>query len=230
MIDLYSWTTPNGRKVHIMLEECGLAYEAHPIDFRKGDQFGESFLKISPNNKIPAIIDRDGPGGGDYALFESGAILMYLADKTGRFLPTDGVGRATALQWLMWQMGGLGPMFGQAGHFVFYTEGKYPFSVERFKSATLRLCAVLDQRLVQSEYVAGADYTIADMAIWPWCMNPEKRGIAFDAYPNVQRWYDAIAARDGVKRGLEVLEGVPRAEMDDKAWDYMFGKTQFQRH
>lgn len=230
MIDLYSWTTPNGRKVHIMLEECGLAYEAHPIDFRKGDQFGESFLKISPNNKIPAIIDRDGPGGGDYALFESGTILMYLADKTGKFLPRDGVGRATALQWLMWQMGGLGPMFGQAGHFVFYTEGKYPFSVERFKSAALRLCAVLDQRLAQSEYVAGADYTIADMAIWPWCMNPEKRGITFDAYPNVQRWYDAIAARDGVKRGLEVLEGVPRAEMDDKAWDYMFGKTQFQRH
>lgn len=209
MIDLYSWTTPNGRKVHIMLEECGLAYEAHPIDFRKGDQFGESFLKISPNNKIPAIIDRDGPGGGDYALFESGAILMYLADKTGKFLPKDGVGRATALQWLMWQMGGLGPMFGQAGHFVFYTEGKYPFSVERFKSAALRLCAVLDQRLAQSEYVAGADYTIADMAIWPWygllastdMYENSSSYFQIHEYAHLQRWAKQIAARPAVKRG-----------------------------
>jgi GST-like protein len=230
MIDLYSWTTPNGRKVHIMLEECGLEYEAHPIDFRKGDQFTESFLKISPNNKIPAIIDRDGPGAGDCSLFESGAILMYLADKAGKFLPTDGVGRVTTLQWLMWQMGGLGPMFGQAGHFVFYAKEKHPFSLERFRGAAHRLCRVLDQQLARNEYVAGADYTIADMAIWPWCMNPEKRGINYDEYPNLQRWYDSIAARDGVKRGLKVLEDVPRAEMDDKAWDYMFGKAQFQRH
>ena len=230
MIYLYSWTTPNGRKVHIMLEECGLEHRDYPIDIRKGDQFQSHFLEISPNNKIPAIIDRDGPGGSDYALFESGAILMYLAEKAGKFLPTDGAGRALTLQWLMWQMGGLGPMFGQANHFLVYAKEKHPISIARYQGAAKRHCAVLDQRLAESEYVAGSEYTIADMAIWPWCTNPEKRGISYDEYPNLQRWYDAVAARDGVKRGQEVLEGIPRAELDDKAWDIMFGKTQFERH
>lgn len=229
MIDLYSWTTPNGRKVHIMLEECGLDHRDHAIDIRKGDQFTPAFLAISPNNKIPAIIERDGPGGGDYALYESGAILMYLADKAGKFLPADGPGRFAVIQWLMFQMGGLGPMFGQTNHFVFYAKEKYSHSIEHFRGEALRHCAVLDAQLATNEFVAGKDYSIADMAIWPWCLNPEKRGISYDAYPNLRRWIDTIAAREGVKRGMNVLEGIPRAEMDDKAWEIMFGKTQFQR-
>jgi GST-like protein len=231
MIDLYSWTTPNGRKVHIMLEECGLAHRDHPIDIRKGDQFTPEFLAISPNNKIPAIVDQDGPGGTPYALFESGAILMYLAEKAGKFLPTDGPGRHRAIQWLMFQMGGVGPMFGQANHFLIYAKDKekHPYSATRYQNEAKRLCGVLDTRLGKTAFVAGDDYTIADMAIWPWCMNPDRRGISYDPYPNLRRWFDRIAARDGVKRGLQVLEGIPRAPLDAKAWEIMFGATQFQR-
>jgi GST-like protein len=229
MIDLYSWTTPNGRKVHIMLEECGLAHSDYPIDIRKGDQFAEGFLAVSPNNKIPAIIDHDGPNGGDYALFESGAILMYLAHKTGRFLPKDGAARQHTIQWLMFQMGGVGPMFGQSNHFRIYAKDKHPHSITHYQNEVQRLCAVMDKQLGETEFIAGPDYTIADMSIWPWCMNPEKRGISHDTFPNVQRWFDQIAARDGVKRGLDVLTGIPRADLDEKAWEIMFGKTQFER-
>lgn len=229
MIDLYSWTTPNGRKVHIMLEECGLAHRDHPIDFRKGDQFTDAFLALSPNNKIPAIIDQDGPGGRPYSLFESGAILMYLAEKAGKFLPVDARARAETIQWVMWQMGGLGPMFGNSGHFHFYAKQKYPASMAHFLGEAKHYCAVLDARLGASEFVAGKDYTIADMAIWPWCIDLPKRGLDIADYPNLRRWFDAVAARPGVARGLQVLDGIPRAPMDDKAWEFMFGKTQYAR-
>jgi GST-like protein len=229
MIDLYSWTTPNGRKVHIMLEECGLDHRDHPIDFRKGDQFTPEFLALSPNNKIPAIVDQDGPGGAPYTLFESGAILMYLADKTGMFLATDARGRAETVQWLMWQMGGLGPMFGNSGHFHYYAKEKHPDSKAHFLSASQHLCKVLDAQLAGNEFVAGKDYTIADIAIWPWYMDPAKRGLVFADYPNIQRWFAQVAERPGVKRGIQILEDIPRAPMDDKAWEFMFGKTQYAR-
>jgi GST-like protein len=229
MIDLFSWTTPNGRKVHIMLEECGLEHRDHPIDIRKGDQFTPHFLEISPNNKIPAIVDNDGPGGKPYSLYESGAILMYLAHKTGRFLPAAGAERAHVIQWLMWQMGGQGPMFGQANHFMIYAKEKHPVSIDHYQGEVRRLCAVLDGQLSRNEHVAGKDYSIADMAIWPWCMASEKRGIDLDDYPSLARWFKAVGERDGVKRGLAVLEGIPRAELDDKAWEIMFGAKQFER-
>ena len=229
MIDLYSWTTPNGRKVHIMLEETGLAHRDHPIDIRKGDQFTPEFLKVSPNNKIPAIVDQDGPGGKPLALFESGAILIYLAEKTGKFLPTDPVGRAVTLQWLMFQMGGVGPMFGQANHFMQYAKEKIPYAIDRYGKEVKRLYCVMDKRLGESEYIAGKDYTIADMAIWPWCLNPDRRGVDPDEFPNVKRWFAAIEARPGVRKGMAVLENIERAPLDDKAWEIMFGSKQFER-
>ncbi|MDX1483797.1 MAG: glutathione S-transferase N-terminal domain-containing protein [Alphaproteobacteria bacterium] len=234
MIDLYSWTTPNGRKVHIMLAETGLEYTPHAIDIRAGDQFTPEFLAVSPNNKIPAIVDRDGPGGRPLALFESGAILFYLAEKTGRFLPGDGEGRYRVMEWLMFQMGGVGPMFGQANHFRVYAAERLPeeqtaYGRERYTNEANRLYGVMDKRLDAHEYIAGADYSIADMAIYPWCRNPERRGVDPAAYPNVLRWYNQIEARPGVIAGNRILEGVPRAELDDKAWNIMFGQAQYER-
>lgn len=229
MIDLYSWTTPNGRKVHIMLEEMGLAHTDHPIDIRAGDQFTPDFLAISPNNKIPAIVDHDGPGGKPLTLFESGAILIYLAEKTGQFLPSDPVKRLVTLQWLMFQMGGVGPMFGQANHFMQYAKEKIPYAIERYGNETKRLYNVMDKRLAENEYIAGDDYTIADMAIWPWCLSPDRRGVDHDDFPNVKRWFETINARPGVQKGLKVLDGIQRAPLDEKARDIMFGNTQFQR-
>ena len=205
MIDVYSWATGNARKIYIMLEETGLDYRVHPVNISIGDQFKPEFLAISPNNKIPAIIDRDGPGGAPYALCESGAILMYLADKTGRFLPADPRGRSLVIQWLMFQMGGVGPMFGQAGHFSSRKDqpGMAP-ALAHFTEESRRLMRVIDGRLAEKAYFAGVDFTIADMAIFPWCQGCGKRGLRADDYPNFKRWFDAIQERPAVVRADEI--------------------------
>ncbi|MDJ0936919.1 MAG: glutathione binding-like protein [Kiloniellales bacterium] len=202
-IELYTWSTPNGRKVSIALEEMDLGYNTHPINITKDEQFDPDFLKISPNNKIPAIVDPEGPDGGPFALFETGAILIYLAEKTGRFLPQDAKTRHVCMQWLMWQMGGFGPMLGQAHHFRRFAPEQIPYAVERYTKETARLYRVLDGRLAEAAYLAG-DYTIADMATFPWAARHEWQGIALEDYPNVKRWYDGIAARPGVARGMAV--------------------------
>jgi GSH-dependent disulfide-bond oxidoreductase len=199
MIDLYTWSTPNGRKVSIMLEECGLEYAAHAVNITKDEQFKPEFLKISPNNRIPAIIDRD----NGRSLFESGAILLYLAEKTGKFWPQDPDRRWQTMEWLMWQMGGIGPMIGQVHHFVRNNKGKAPYAEERCLKETHRLYGVLDTRLAKREYVAG-EYSIADMAIWPWISRFEWHTVDLNQYPNVARWYKAIAARPAVIKGYDV--------------------------
>ena len=199
MIDLYSWTTPNGRKVSIMLEECGLEYTSHTIDIINGDQFGEDFLKIAPNNRIPAIVDRD----TGVAMMESGAILMYLAEKSDRFLPKDATRRWQAIEWLMWQMGGLGPMAGQTHHFLKFNSGKSTYAEARYKSETKRLYGVLDKRLKDHEYIAD-EYSIADMAAWPWVSRYEWQQIDLNEFPSVKKWYTTIAAREAVQKGYHV--------------------------
>ena len=199
MIDHYTWSTPNGRKVSIALEEMGLPYHVHPIDIGKDEQFQAHFLKISPNNRIPAIIDRD----NGMSLFESGAILLYLAEKTGQFWPTDAVAKWRVVEWLMWQMGGFGPMLGQANHFLKFNRGKSAYAEERYGNEARRLFGVLDRRLAEHDYVAG-DYSIADMAIWPWSTRFVWYSLDLDAVPNVKRWYKAIAARPAVQRGFRV--------------------------
>jgi len=230
MIDLYSWATPNGHKVHIMLEETGLPYRAHGVNIRTGEQFKPAFLKISPNNRIPALLDPDGPGGKPLSLFESGAMLIYLAAKSGRFLPADLHDRYTALQWLMWQMGGVGPMFGQANHFRAYSVEKITYAIERYTNEANRLTGVLDRRLAEAAYLAGDEYSIADMAVFPWMRNADKRGIDMNAYPHAKRWFDAINARPAVQRGVQVLaDQHTNAPHDEKSRDILFGKTQFQR-
>jgi GST-like protein len=208
VIDLYTWTTPNGRKISIALEEFGLPYTAHAVDITKDEQFKLDFLAISPNNKIPAIVDRD----TGVHLMESGAILIYLADKTGKFLPKDGDARYRVLEWLMWQMGGPGPMFGQTHHYVKYNKGKAPYSEERFLAETHRLYGVLDRRLAGHEYVADI-YSIADMALWPWVSRYEWQTVTLDAYPNVKRWYLAVANRPAVQRGYHVPKKVQEIPM-----------------
>jgi len=199
MIDLYTWSTPNGRKVSIMLEEVGLPYTVHAIDIGKDEQFKPEFLKISPNNRIPAIVDRD----NDLPLFESGAILMYLAEKTGKLMPGNERARWHTVQWLMWQMGGVGPMLGQIHHFLRAAKGKAPYADERYVKEGKRLYGVLDRQLARSEYVAG-DYSIADISIWPWISRFEWQTIDMNEYPNVVRWYKAIAARPAVAKGYHV--------------------------
>ena len=199
MIDLYTWSTPNGRKVSIMLEECGLEYTVHPIDITKNEQFQPHFLKISPNNRIPAIIDR----GTSRALFESGAILMYLAEKTGKFWPKDEATRWRTVEWLMWQMGGVGPMIGQVHHFLRNAKGKAPYAEERYLKEAHRLYGVLDRRLAEAEYMAGP-YSIADIATWPWIARFEWHTVDITQYRHVTRWYKAIAARPAVARGYDV--------------------------
>jgi len=237
MIDLYTWATPNGHKVHIMLEETGLDYTVHPVNIRAGDQFEESFLKISPNNRIPAMIDRDAIGGGEISVFETGAMLIYLAEKTGEFLPglDDPPGRYDVLQWLMWQMGGVGPMFGQAGHFREYAREREPvdrlqYGIDRYTNEARRLYGVMNKRLGEAEYLAG-EYSIADMAVWPWCREPARRGVDNDDFPNVCDWFDRIAERPAVQRAVQILaeESVRPAKHDDKAWSIMFGDRQFQK-
>jgi GST-like protein len=202
VIDLYTWSTPNGRKVSIMLEEAGLPYEAHPIHIGQGDQFKPEFLKISPNNKIPAIVDRD----NGYAMFESGAILIYLAQKTGKLLPEDELKRMDVMQWLMFQMGGVGPMFGQTHHFHRFAKEKIPYAIDRYVGETKRLYGVMDQRLGETAYLAGDDYSIADVATWPWVSRFEWHALenGLDDFVNVKRWYSEIAARPAVQQGYDV--------------------------
>lgn len=229
MIDLYTWPTPNGRKVHIMLEETGLPFTVHPVNTRAGDQFKPDFLKINPNNKIPAIIDRNGPGDKPFALFESGAILIYLAEKAGKFLPHEPAAKYTTLQWLMFQMGGVGPMFGQAGHFRSQTKDKVQYAIDRYTGEVNRLYKVMNNQLGQSTYLAGNHYTIADIATWPWMINPERRGVDMALYPHVQRWFEEILARPAVQRGLALLADERKAhdrEMTDAERDILFGNSQ----
>ena len=233
MIDVYSWATPNGHKVHIMLEETGLAYTAHPVDIGAGDQFKPEFLAISPNNKIPAIVDPDGPRGADgkpFSLFESGAILIYLAEKTGQFLPSEPAARYATLQWLMFQMGGIGPMLGQTHHFRIYAPEQIEYAVNRYTNETRRLYGVMETQLGKTQYLAGNDYTIADIATFPWTRSWQNQGIEIDQFPNVKRWQAEISARPAVQRGVEVLASVRKPVMDDKAKEVLFGATQYAKH
>jgi GSH-dependent disulfide-bond oxidoreductase len=202
MIQLYTWATPNGKKVSIMLEEVELPYEVHPINIAKGDQLKPEYLAINPNNKIPAIIDSDGPDGKPLKLFESGAILMYLAEKTGKFLPQEPAKRYEVIQWLMFQMGGVGPMFGQANYF-YRLEEKVPFAVERYYKEAIRLYKVLEQTLGQRDYLAG-EYSIADIATYPWVGRHDGHNVKLEEFPNVKRWFDGISQRPAVKRGMAV--------------------------
>jgi GST-like protein len=229
MIDVYSWATPNGHKIHIMLEETGLEYSVHAVDIGAGDQFTPDFLAISPNNKIPAIIDNAGPEGRPLALFESGAILIYLAEKTGKFLPADPVGRYETIQWLMFQMGGIGPMLGQTHHFRNYAPEKIEYAINRYSNEARRLYGVMDKQLGVTKYLAGDEYTIADIATFPWTRSWENQGIVLDEFPNVKRWFDAIAARPAVKRGVEVLAR-ERKPFTDKEKEVLFGATQYAKH
>ncbi|MEO8123452.1 MAG: glutathione binding-like protein [Burkholderiales bacterium] len=229
MIEVYSWATPNGHKVHIMLEECALPYRVIPIDIGKGDQFGHDFLAISPNNKIPAIVDPNGPDGKPISLFESGAILLYLAAKAGRFLPADTRGKYEVLQWLMFQMGSVGPMLGQAHHFRVYAPQKIDYAIERYTKETGRLYGVMNRQLAKSRYIAGDEYSIADIAIYPWLRSWKNQGIDWDDHPHLKGWFDEIGARPAVQRGVEVLADQRRPLVDDKARDALFGDRQFAR-
>lgn len=210
MIDLYTWTTPNGHKMHIMLEETGLEYRVHPVNIATGEQFSESFLKISPNNKIPAMVDQEGPDGLPLSMCESGAMLIYLAEKTKQFLPQDIRPRMSVLQWLMFQMGHVGPMLGQAHHFLKYAPEPVPYAQERYKNEANRLYGVMNRRLAVSPFLAGDDYTIADIATFPWLRSAPDQGVNMDDYPNVKRWFNQINARPAVQRGLQVLKGAQR--------------------
>ena len=231
MIDVYTWPTPNGHKVHIMLEETGLQYRVHGVNIREGEQFKPEFLKISPNNRIPALVDHDGPGGKPISVFESGAMLLYLASKTGKLLPADLHARWRCMEWLMWQMGGLGPMMGQANHFRRYAKEKIQYAIDRYTNEANRLTRVLDKRLAEAPYTAGKEYSISDIAIFPWLRGAENRGVNVSEYPNVKRWFDAINARPAVQRALQVLadqSAANQAPHSDKSWDILFGNTQFQ--
>ncbi len=229
MIEVWSWPTPNGHKVHITLEELGLPYQVIPINIGRGDQFKPEFLAITPNHRIPAIVDPDGPGGKRFTLFESAAIMLYLSEKTGgRLMPTDPVGRYRCLEWMMFQMGGVGPMFGQYNHFANYAVEKLPYAIERYTNEVKRLHRVLETRLSQATWLAGDEYSMADIITFPWIRNPDRRGIDLAEYPNLLRWHDAIAARPAVQRGVAVLaENQRKGQMTDQEREVMFGKTQF---
>jgi len=229
MIQVYSWATPNGHKVHIMLEECGLPYRAHAIDIGAGDQFAPEFLALSPNNKIPAIVDPDGPEGEPISVFESGAILLYLAAKTGFLLPASVRDKYEVLQWLMFQVGSVGPMLGQAHHFRLYAPEKIPYAIDRYTSEARRLYGVMNGRLARSRYFGGAEYSIADIAVFPWLRSWKNQGIDWDDYPHLRGWFDEIGARPAVRRGVEVLASLRKPLVDDQARDTLFGKTQYQR-
>lgn len=235
MIDCYTWPTPNGHKVHIMLEETGMPYTVHAINIGEGEQFKPGFLKISPNNKMPAIVDQDGPGGKPISVFETGAILMYLGRKTGQFLPDEEKEPHLyfdTLQWLMFQMGGIGPMLGQSHHFNDYARQRMPvaaiqYGIDRYVNEANRLYAVLDRRLDGRDWIAADRYTIADMAIFPWVRDPKRQGVEIDEYPNAKRWRDVIWARPRVIKALEVLKDSGRkGAHTDKQWEIMYGKTQ----
>jgi GST-like protein len=229
MIDLYGWPTPNLHKVTILLEETGTPYNSIAVDIQRGDQFKPDFLKISPNNKMPAMVDSEGPDGKPIAIFESGAILMYFAEKTGKFMPTDMRGRYNVIQWLMFQMGGVGPMLGQTHHFRQYAPEKIQYAIDRYTNEAARLYNVVDRRLGQSPYLAD-DYSIADMAVFPWLRLYERQGQKLEDYPNLKRWFEAINARPAVQRGLAVLSEKRRAgPIDQQARDIMFGAQQYAK-
>ena len=233
MIEVYSWPTPNGHKVHIMMEECGYQlgkdWIAHPIDIGAGDQFKKDFLKISPNNKIPAIVDPNGPDGKPISLFESGAILLYLAGKTGLLMPKDIRGKYKVLEWLMFQMGGLGPMLGQTHHFRIYAPEKVDYAINRYTNETRRLYGVMDKELSKQSYIAGKDYSIADIAIFPWTRSWANQGITLDEFPNVKRWHEQIAQRPAVQRGVKVLADLRKPLIDDQARKNLFGQEQYKK-
>lgn len=217
MIELFTAPTPNGWKISVMLEECGLPYKVRWVNIGRGDQFKPEFHAISPNNRIPAIIDQEPADGGDpVPLFETGAILIYLAEKTGQFLPTDMRGRKAALEWVFWQVGGLGPMLGQHGHFKLYAPERIAYAVDRYRNETLRLYGVLDRQLATSEYVAGPDYGIADMACFPWVQTYKAQGIDLDSFADVKRWYETVKQRPGLRRGMDLgRKHINRRPQDD---------------
>ncbi|MBI2770934.1 MAG: glutathione S-transferase N-terminal domain-containing protein [Burkholderiales bacterium] len=229
MIEVFSWPTPNGHKVHIMLEECGLAYRATPVNIGTGDQFQPQFLAISPNNKIPALTDPQGPDGKPISLFESGAILVYLAGKTGKFMPASDRGKYDVLQWLMFQMGGVGPMLGQNHHFRQYAPEKLEYAINRYTNEAKRLYGVIDRQLAKNRYLAGNDYTIADIATFPWLRNWKNQGITLSDYPHLEKWFNAIGERPAVQRGVKVLADLRKPITDDKAREILFGKTQYEK-
>jgi len=229
MIEVYSWATPNGHKVHIMLEECGLPYRVKAIDIGRGDQFAPEFLRISPNNKIPALVDPDGPDGQPISLFESGAILMYLAGKTGRFLPDSTRGRYEVLQWLMFQMASVGPMLGQAHHFRGYAPEKIAYAVDRYTNEARRLYGVMDKRLAASACLAGDAYSIADIAVYPWLRSADRQGIDWAEYPFLRAWFDRIDERPAVRRGVAVLSQERRELRTDAEREVLFGNQQYVR-
>ena len=224
MIDLYYWPTPNGWKISIALEEMELPYEVKPVNIGRGEQFEPAFLTISPNNRMPAIVDREPLGGGEpIAIFESGAILLYLAEKSGKFLPDGARGRYDVIQWLMCQMGGLGPMLGQNHHFRIYAPEPIPYAVDRYTNEGKRLYRVLDGQLAGREYICG-EYSIADMACWPWIVPHERQGVDFGDFPNVRRWYEKMKARPALRRGFDLLEEIRSTGMDAKAKEILFGQ------
>ena len=233
MIDVYSWPTPNGHKVHIMLEECGYKlgkdWLAHPINIGKGDQFTPEFLKISPNNKIPAMVDPNGPDGKPISMMESGAILLYLASKTGKFLPKTDRAKFEMMEWLMFQMGGVGPMLGQTHHFRIYAPEKIEYAVNRYTNEAKRLYGVMDKRLSANKFIAGNTYTIADIAIFPWLRSWQNQGIDWADYPHLKAWFDKIATRPAVIRGVTVLADLRKPLTGDKERDVLFGSAQYQK-
>ena len=229
MMDLYSWATPNGHKIHIMLEECGLSYRVHPIDIGEGAQFAPEFLALNPNHRIPAMTDSDGPDGKPISLFESGAILVYLAGKTGKFLGKNDRERFTTLQWLMFQMGGVGPMLGQTHHFRNYANEKIPYAINRYTNETRRLYGVMDRQLAKHAYIAGKSYTIADMAIWPWLRNWQGQGQNMDDTPDLKRWFEQVGRRPAVERGVKILADLRKPGMDERAKEILFGATQYAK-
>ena len=233
MLQVYSWPTPNGHKVHIMLEECGLRlgrdWEVHPVNIGKAEQFDPTFLKISPNNKIPALVDPVGPVGKPISLFESGAILLYLAAKTGKFLPKSDRAKFETLQWLMFQMGGVGPMLGQAHHFRIYAPEKIDYAYDRYTNEAKRLYGVMDKQLSSRKFMAGNQYTVADIAIFPWLRSWQNQGIEWKDYPVLKAWFDRIAARPAVQRGVAVLADARKPLTDDKARDALFGQSQYKK-
>ena len=233
MINVHSWPTPNGHKVHVMLEECGLRlgrdWQVHAVNIGQGDQFKPEFLKISPNNRIPALVDSDGPDGKPISLFESGAILLYLAAKTGKFLPKSDRAKFKVLEWLMFQMGGVGPMLGQAHHFRIYAPEKIEYAVNRYTNEAKRLYGVMNKQLEHQKFIAGNQYSIADIAIFPWLRSWQNQGIDWMDYPHLKVWFDKIAARPAVQRGVAVLADARKPLTDDKSRDILFGKTQYEK-
>ena len=233
MIDIYSWATPNGHKVHIMLEECGQRlgkdWHAHAVHIGAGDQFQPDFLKLSPNNKIPAMLDSHGPNGKPFSLFESGAILVYLASKFGKFMPKSDAAKFETLQWLMFQMGGVGPMLGQAHHFRIYAPEKIDYAYDRYTNEAKRIYGVLNKQVQSRKYIAGNQYSIADIATFPWIRSWKNQGIDWSDYPALKDWFDRVSERPAVKRGVDVLASLRVPLTDDTAKQALFGTTQYAK-